>query len=95
MIWVSIDDEQAYMKVLLDEVFGRANFVRSVVWQKRTSPDARLNLGDSHDYILVYGKNRDRFQEVAHKVALSAERTVPRTTRILTTIPAALGLRSI
>ena len=33
-IWVSIDDdEQAYLKVLMDEVFGRNNFIRSVVWQ--------------------------------------------------------------
>ena len=60
-IWVSIDDdEQAYLKVLMDEVFGRNNFIRSVVWQKRTSPDARLNLGDAHDYILVYA-NQKRF----------------------------------
>lgn len=74
-IWVSIDDdEQAYLKVLLDEVFGRQNFVRSVVWQKRTSPDARLNLGDAHDYILVYGKNRDKFQNYAHKISLSEDR---------------------
>lgn len=39
-IWISIDDdEQAYLKVLCDEVFGRKSFVASVVWQKRTSPD--------------------------------------------------------
>lgn len=74
-IWVSIDDdEQAYLKVLLDEIFGRSNFIRSVVWQKRTSPDARLNLGDAHDYILVYGKKRDCFQKIARKIAISTER---------------------
>ena len=39
-IWISIDDdEQAYLEVLCDEVFGRKSFVASVVWQKRTSPD--------------------------------------------------------
>ena len=75
-IWVSIDDdEQAYLKVLMDEIFGRENFIRSIVWQKRTSPDARLNLGDAHDYILVYAKNKDIFQKEAHKIPLAGERT--------------------
>ena len=47
-IWISIDDdEQAYMKVLCDEIFGRQNFVATVVWQKRTSPDNRLRLGEA------------------------------------------------
>lgn len=37
-IWVSIDDNEGhYLKVIMDEVFGRANFVASNVWQKRYS----------------------------------------------------------
>lgn len=57
-IWVTIDDNEAhYLKVIMDEIFGRKNFVANVVWQKRTSPDARLRLGDAHDNILVSSKN--------------------------------------
>lgn len=57
-IWVNIDDNEAhYLKVLLDEIFGRSNFVANVIWQKRTSPDARIQLGAAHDDILVYAKN--------------------------------------
>ncbi|MBA4376295.1 MAG: site-specific DNA-methyltransferase [Anaerolinea sp.] len=57
-IWISIDDnEDPYLRVILDELFGRKNFVASVVWQKRTSPDARIHLGPAHDYILVYAKD--------------------------------------
>lgn len=57
-IWVTLDDNEAhYCKVLMDEVFGRQNFVVNTVWQKRTSPDARLRLGDAHDHVLVYKKN--------------------------------------
>ena len=57
-LWITIDDNEAhYLKVLCDEVFGRRNFVANVIWQKRTSPDARLYLGAAHDHILVYGKN--------------------------------------
>lgn len=58
-IWISIDDdEQAYMKVLCDELFGRSNFITTVIWQKRTSPDNRVTLGGAHDYIIVYVKTR-------------------------------------
>ena len=57
-IWVTIDDNEGhYLKVLMDEVFGRGNFVANVVWQKRTSTDNRLRLGDAHDHVLVFKKN--------------------------------------
>jgi adenine-specific DNA-methyltransferase len=51
------DNEQAYTKVICDEILGRNNFVTNIVWQKRTSPDNRLRLGSAQDYILVYTKN--------------------------------------
>ncbi|WP_442581717.1 site-specific DNA-methyltransferase [Mesorhizobium sp. ASY16-5R] len=62
-LWISIDDNEAhYLKVLCDEIFGRRNFVANVVWQKRTSPDARLRLGGAHDHILVFAKDMARLQ---------------------------------
>ncbi len=60
-IWISIDDdEQAYLKVLCDEVFGRSNFVANVIWEKKFSPqnDAKW-FSDSHDFIMVYAKNKN------------------------------------
>jgi adenine-specific DNA-methyltransferase len=59
-IWVTIDDNEAhYLKVLMDEVFGRKNFITNVVWQKKyaVKSDSEF-LSESHDHILVYGKNR-------------------------------------
>jgi len=54
-IWVSIgDDEGHYLKVLMDEIFGRSKFVATVVWQKRTSRENRKAIGSAHDYMLVY-----------------------------------------
>ncbi|RTL52100.1 MAG: site-specific DNA-methyltransferase [Rhodocyclaceae bacterium] len=71
-IWVSIDDNEAhYLKVVMDEVFGRGNFVTNVLWQKRTSPDARLFIGDAHDHVLLYAKSREKFS--LNRIALSAE----------------------
>jgi adenine-specific DNA-methyltransferase len=34
-IWITIDDNEAhYLKVLCDEILGRANFVANCIWQK-------------------------------------------------------------
>ena len=62
-LWISIDDdEQAYLKVLCDEVFGRNNFVCNVIWQKKYSQqnDAKW-LSDSHDFIMIYAKKKEDF----------------------------------
>lgn len=73
-IWISIDDdEQAYMKVLCDELFGRQKFIASIIWQKRTSPDMRSIISDGHDYILVYAKDRDTFKETRNRIPLTEE----------------------
>ena len=73
-LWISIDDdEQAYMKVLCDELFGRQHFVSSMVWQKRTSPDMRAVVSDGHEYILLYVKDKEAFKKIRNKLPLSAE----------------------
>jgi adenine-specific DNA-methyltransferase len=62
-IWINLDDNEGhYAKVLMDEIFGRPNFVANVLWQKRTSPDARIHLGAAHDHILVYARTRATVQ---------------------------------
>ena len=71
-IWVSIDDNEVhYLKVIMDEVFGRRNFVANVVWQKRTSPDFRAVLGDGHENVLVSSKNVSLFREKANLLPLN------------------------
>ncbi|ART49788.1 site-specific DNA-methyltransferase [Acidovorax carolinensis] len=59
-IWVTIDDNEGhYLKVLMDEVFGRRNFVSNVIWQKRFSPNSTaIHLSDSHDHILMYAREK-------------------------------------
>jgi adenine-specific DNA-methyltransferase len=55
-VWVHLDDsEVAYCRVMLDEVFGRDNFVATVIWENTDSPrmDAKL-FSVRHDTILVY-----------------------------------------
>ena len=75
-LWISIDDNEAhYLKVMCDEIFGRINFVANVVWQKRTSPDNRLRIGDAHDSILVYGKNSLICKNTFNQLPISDTRT--------------------
>jgi len=59
-LWVTLDDNEAhYLKVVLDEVFGRSNFVANVIWQKKYSKQNDATwFSTSHDHILVYAKNK-------------------------------------
>ena len=59
-IWISIDDDEGhYLKVLCDEVFGRSNFVSTVIWEKKYAPQGNAQwFTDSHDFLLVYAKNK-------------------------------------
>jgi len=58
-IWISIDDNEChYLKVLCDEVFGRANFVANVVWQSKDTPgNNAVSIAQTHNHILVFKKS--------------------------------------
>ena len=63
-LWISIDSEEShYLKVLLDEIFGRGNFVEEIVWQRSYAPiNLKKLFSRNHDYILVYCKNSTSFK---------------------------------
>jgi adenine-specific DNA-methyltransferase len=58
-IWVTIDDHEGhYLKVLMDEVFGRGNFVANVVWQKKYAvANDHKTIAPMHDHVLVYRRS--------------------------------------
>ena len=63
-IFISIDDnEQANLKLLMDEVFGNCNFVNNVIWEKKSSPqnDAKW-VSDTHDFIIIYAKKKSIYR---------------------------------
>lgn len=58
VIFVSIDDnEQAHLKMLMDEVFGRENFVGQFIQEKGNAQNDASNIQSNHEYIIVYSKN--------------------------------------
>lgn len=62
-IWVSLDDNEGhYLKVIMDEIFGRKQFIANIIWQKKhtRSNDAKF-FSDNHDHILCYAKNKDKW----------------------------------
>ena len=63
VIFISIDDnEQAQLKLLCDEVFGQENFVNTIIWEKRYSPQNAVRwFSESHDFILVITKNKSNW----------------------------------
>jgi len=63
VIFVSIDDnEQAHLKLLMDDLFGAGNFVSSLVWERAYAPknDAKY-ISASHDYVLMYARKLENF----------------------------------
>lgn len=63
-IWIAIDDNEAhYLKVLCDEMFGRRNFVASVIWQKNHARNnSAQHFSADHDFILVYAKDLSKWR---------------------------------
>jgi len=61
-LWISIDDtEHPYLRVLLDEVLGRSNFITTIIWEKRKTRENRRKFSFKHDYITclltIFSKN--------------------------------------
>lgn len=63
-IFVSIDDNEVQaLRYVMDEIFGRNNFIATIIWQKMDSPkNTAIHLSEDHDYIVAYAKNGDRWR---------------------------------
>ena len=60
VIFISIDDnEQGSLKKMADEIFGASNFVDTIIWEKRYSPQNAVQwFSENHDFVLVFAKNK-------------------------------------
>jgi len=63
-LWVNIDDAEGhYLKLLLDEIMGRSNFIASMVWEKDSGRKNDTDVSTSHDYILLFAKDREVWRD--------------------------------
>ncbi|MBV5319086.1 MAG: site-specific DNA-methyltransferase [Desulfobulbaceae bacterium] len=80
-IWISIDDREAhYLKVVMDEVFGRNNFINSIVWIKTSSVHNNAEFFSSmNDTVHVYAKNMGvcRFSRIPRSARNASDYTNP------------------
>ncbi len=60
VIFVSIDDNEVYhLGLLMEQIFGAANFIANVIWQKVFSPKGTAqHFSDDHEYIVCYALNK-------------------------------------
>ena len=64
-LWITIDDNEAhYLKVMCDEIFGRANFVSSFAWEKDKGRRNDTDISSAHDHVLLFVKNRDIWRKI-------------------------------
>ena len=62
VIFVQCDDnEQAYLKVLVDQIFGRENFIGDLIRKTKSSTnDAKVGFNIQHENTLVYAKSKEK-----------------------------------
>lgn len=56
------NQNQAYIKILCDQTFGKNNFVNQVIWRRSQSQQNRAHVASVVDYILIYAKDIDKVQ---------------------------------
>lgn len=60
IIFISCDDnEQAYLKVLCDETFGKENFFSQIIVQSNKRGQTYKQIAKTHEYLLVYTRKED------------------------------------
>jgi adenine-specific DNA-methyltransferase len=76
IIFIQIDSEERdYLKVLLDDIFGRDNYLNNVVVRKKQAAGVGQDafLLDTVEYILMYAKSKDDFIKYKQKQYLEFE----------------------
>jgi adenine-specific DNA-methyltransferase len=73
-VWVHLDDsEAAACRIVLDELFGRENFVATAVWEKDQGRRNDTDFSTVHDYLLVFAKNRQEWKQSRNLLPRSPE----------------------
>lgn len=75
-IWVNLDDHEVhYLRVIMDEIFGRTNFISHITWQRKYSVSNNFKgLASICDHILAYKKDDSFFPNLLPRTEESKAR---------------------
>lgn len=75
-VWVHLDDsEAAYCRVLMDEIFGRENFVATIVWETDQGRRNDTDISTVQDYLLVYARDKATWRPTRNLLPRTEEQT--------------------
>jgi adenine-specific DNA-methyltransferase len=61
VIFVQCDDnEQAYLKILMDEIFFRENFIANLIWEKKTGASDAKEIATITEFSIIFSKNKEK-----------------------------------
>ena len=64
VVFVSIADNEAHnLRLILDEIFGEANYMGTLAWVATKSVTNSALLSQSHQYIIIFAKDRGHFKQ--------------------------------
>lgn len=73
-VWISINDNNLhYLKVMADSIFGRENFIHTIVWEHKKSRDNRPVFSRNHEYILLYARDATIWKKTRNTLPDSEE----------------------
>ena len=58
IIFINIDENVYHLKLLLDDIFGKNNFIENFIWVKNSTKNNSKTNSHNHEYILCYAKNK-------------------------------------
>ena len=75
-IFVTIDDNEAHhLRAIMDEILGPENFQANFVWQSRYSVSNDSTISVSHNHILLYVKNKEKWKSFRNKLPRTSKQS--------------------
>ncbi|WP_256856250.1 site-specific DNA-methyltransferase, partial [Rodentibacter genomosp. 2] len=66
-IWITLDDSEShYFKVMMDEIFGRQNFISNLIWEKKRKPSYLGKIGKITDNLFCYAKDKKQLKDLTY-----------------------------
>lgn len=73
-LWISIDDREVHhVRCIGEKIFGRENFVHTIVWNHRTTRENRKLFSNNHEYLLCFAKRLDAFKRTRNLLPSTEE----------------------